>query len=111
MNRNEIIDLLTAASAYDRRTVGEGDIAAWAQAADRAAWRFAEALNAIHDHYADTPAWLMPGHVTQRIRAARRQPANSADVIAIDRPPSATAEQRAAAIRAFAERTGSMPDA
>lgn len=110
ITRNEAIDLLTTASAYDRRTVGEGDIAAWMEAAKRAGWSFESAADAIHDHYADGPAWLMPGHITQRIRQGRRQPADVAQVIAIDKP-RASDEQRAAAIRSFSERMGAMPDA
>lgn len=112
ITRNQIIDLLTTASAYDRRTVGEGDIAAWTEAARRAGWNFDDARNAIHNHYADTPTWLMPGHITQRIRQARRQPADVAQVISIEKAP-ASAERRAelmAQVREIANRKA-MPDA
>lgn len=105
ITRNQIIDLLTTASAYDRRTVGEGDIAAWSEVARRAGWSFAAAQDAIHAHYAEGPGWLMPGHITQRIKQARRQPADVAEVIAIDKP-RATDAQRHAAIRSFTERMG-----
>ncbi|MDQ0377922.1 hypothetical protein [Amycolatopsis thermophila] len=45
MNRNDTIDLLTAIAARDQRTVGEGDIAAWATDLDDVT--LAEALDAV----------------------------------------------------------------
>lgn len=106
MNRNQIIDLLTAASAYDRRTIGEGDVHAWSEAARRAGWTFDRALNALHDHFATTSQWLMPGHITERLRLASRQPAPADQVLALEKAP-ASAERRAelmAEIRKFADR-------
>lgn len=95
MNRNEVIDLLTAASAYDRRTIGEGDVHAWSEAARRAGWTFPRALDALHDHYAKTSQWLMPGHITERLRLAARQPAPAGEVLELDAAPPASAERRA----------------
>ncbi|ATW60859.1 helicase loader [Gordonia phage Getalong] len=106
MNRNQIIDLLTAASAYDRRTIGEGDVVAWSEAARRAGWTFDKALNALHDHFASTSQWLMPGHITERLRLASRQPAPADQVLALDKPV-ASPERRAelmAQIRKLADR-------
>ncbi|MCF3939929.1 hypothetical protein [Gordonia tangerina] len=107
MNRNEVIDLLTAASAYDRRTIGEGDVVAWSEAAHRAGWTFPKALDALHEHYAKTSQWLMPGHITERLRLVSRQPAPVSDVLALDAAPPASAERRAelmAEIRKLADR-------
>ena len=106
MNRNQIIDLLTAASAYDRRTIGEGDVHAWSEAARRAGWTFERALDALHAHYAETSKWLMPGHITERMRLASRQPAPADEVLALDKPV-ASPERRAelmAQIRQLADR-------
>lgn len=75
MTSEEIIDLLTAAAAYDRRTVGEGDVHAWHEVAGRAGWTFHAALVALHQHFATSTDWLMPGHITTLVRAERRQPA------------------------------------
>lgn len=106
MNRNQIIDLLTAAAAYDRRTIGQGDIAAWSEAARRAGWTFDKALNALHEHYARSSQWLMPGHITEQIRVASRQPAAAEEVLALEKKP-ASAERRAelmAQIRKLADK-------
>ncbi len=106
MNRDQIIDLLTAAAAYDRRNVGEGDVHAWSEAARRAGWTFDKALNALHEHYATSSAWLMPGHITERIRLTSRQPAPADELLALERKP-ASAERRAefmAQIRKLADR-------
>lgn len=106
MNRNQIIDLLTAASAYDRRTIGEGDVVAWSEAARRAGWKPDAALDALHEHYAKTSQWLMPGHITERLRLSSRQPAPVSAVLALESKP-ASAERRAelmAEIRKLADR-------
>ena len=106
MNRNEVVDLLTAASAYDRRTIGEGDVRAWSEAANRAGWTFEKALDALHDHFASTSKWLMPGHITERLRLQSRQPAPADQVLALETAP-ASPERRAALmaeIRKFADR-------
>ncbi|QMU19331.1 hypothetical protein [Gordonia rubripertincta] len=107
MNRNEVVDLLTAASAYDRRTIGEGDVRAWSEAATRAGWTFEKALDALHDHFASTSKWLMPGHITERIRLSTRQPAPANEVLSLSAAPPASAERRAelmAEIRKLADK-------
>ena len=109
MNRNEIIDLLSVAAAYDRRTIGEADILAWSESARRAGWVTAKAVDAIHEHYAQTSKWIMPGHVTERIRLASRQPAPADEVLALNAAPPASAERRAelmAQIRKLADQKG-----
>lgn len=94
LDRDQIIDLLSVIAAYDRRQVGEGDLAAWAEASRRAGWTFQAAVDAVHSHFADSSAWLMPGHVTERIRLQRRQPAPADEVLALAKPV-ASAERRA----------------
>lgn len=71
MTEHEIRALLAAAVAYDNRRPSNANIAAWLEAATRANWTFAEALDAIHDHNAENPEFLKPAHITQRIRATR----------------------------------------
>lgn len=78
MTRNEILDLLSAVTAYDNREPTEALLAAWSAAAQIARWTFVEALAAVHHHYATSTDYLMPGHVTHWIRAHR--------------PPAAVAE-------------------
>lgn len=69
MNRAETATLLALAAAFDRRTVGEADVAAWAAALR--ALPFAEARDAIVQHYATSTAWLMPGHITALVTERR----------------------------------------
>lgn len=74
MNRNEIVDLLSIVTVYDGRTIGEADVAAWGDAAQRGRWTFEQAQDAVKAHYAESTQWLMPGHVTDRIKVQRRDP-------------------------------------
>lgn len=76
MTQDEIIKLLQLAAAHDRRTIGQADVAVWTDASQRGRWTFGEACEAINGHNHDRPdAWLKPGHVTERIRAARQEAA------------------------------------
>lgn len=69
LTRNQIIDLLTCAAAYDRRTIGEADITAWTLAIGDLPYDDAQA--AVVAHYSDVTDWLMPAHVRARVRQAR----------------------------------------
>lgn len=77
MTRDELVSLLSIAAAYDGRTLGESDVAAWGDAAERGRWTYAQSQDAVKAHYAESTAWLMPGHVTERIRAERSEPPRS----------------------------------
>jgi len=58
-------ELLALAAAFDRRTVGQADAAAWADALyDLEPEDCAEAVRL---HYRESTAWIMPGHVRQRV--------------------------------------------
>lgn len=72
MTRDEIVDLLSAITAYDNRNPNQAAVLAWGKAAELGRWTFPEALDAVHAHYAENPAFLMPAHVTERIRAVRQ---------------------------------------
>lgn len=85
MNRDEIVDLLTAISAYDNRNASNAAILAWTETANRGRWTFREALDAIHVHYAEATTFLMPGHVTQLIKARRQDTALRSPVDPPDR--------------------------
>jgi hypothetical protein len=70
--------LLTLAATFDNRGIGEAAATAWADAGTRARWTYDEAAEAIKDYYAtttDDKPWIMPSHVTARIRAARQDQA------------------------------------
>lgn len=74
MTPQEIINLLSIAAAFDNRKPGESTVHAWTDSATRARWTFDEAAEAIKDYYAttsDEKPWVMPSHITARIRAVR----------------------------------------
>lgn len=96
MTRDEIITVLQTAAAYDNRKIDRVAVAAWMESAHRAGWTAGEAREAVHDHFANSTEYLMPGHVTERIRADRRFPRMLAESRALDAPPPASAAKRAA---------------
>lgn len=65
--------LLAIAAVYDKRTIGEVEASAWADALDGLAPR--DCAEAIKAHYADSTAWLMPAHVRERVAHRRREAA------------------------------------
>jgi hypothetical protein len=68
MNRNDVIDVLTAVAAATRRTVGQADVEIWEGVIGGDDVTLA--LKAVRDHLRDRPGvWLEPGHVHQRVRA------------------------------------------
>lgn len=72
MTKAEVAKLLAIVQAFDRRTVGEADVTAWHEVARLAGWRPEHAFRAVTEHFSSGGEWLTPGHVTDRIRAARR---------------------------------------
>lgn len=87
MTRDEVIDLLTLVASFDRRTVGNTDVAAWKLAIGDLG--FAEAQAAVVAHFSVSTEWLAPAHVRQRVKAAR------ADRLArtpVDAPPAEAAD-------------------
>lgn len=103
MTRDEIINLLSIAAAYDKRTLGEADIAAWSDAADRGRWSYDMAQDAVKAHYAERAEWLMPSHITYRIRSRRAEPPRSSALP--QAPQSASNEHQQQVVQWFAERT------
>jgi hypothetical protein len=76
MERDDIIDVLTKAAAFDARTVGEGDVLAWHEALgdlDRD-----DALKAVTVHYTRHIERLMPAHVRRAVVAIKRDAAQRA---------------------------------
>lgn len=111
MTELEIKHLLAAVMAYDNRKPGQAAVLAWTEAATRARWTFAEALEAVHQHYAESTEFLMPAHITRIVRNGRR-----ADAERLALPPAnpASDDARAAAKALFARfphlaKAGEMP--
>lgn len=80
MTHNEIVKLLQIAAAYDNRTANEGAVHAWTDASVRERWTYQDAAEAIKAHYAESTTYLMPGHVTQRIKSVRQDAAMRAPI-------------------------------
>jgi hypothetical protein len=100
VNEQEVRAVLATAMAYDNRRPGEANIAAWMEAARRGRWTFDAAIEAVHDHYAKSTSFLMPGHVTAAVRARMQLPAPAAEVAQIEaaRPASEETRNRFAAL-------------
>jgi hypothetical protein len=77
LTNDEVVTLLQVATGYDGREIDEVLIALWSEAARRRRWTFVEAMDAVHEHFADETTWIMPGHVTRLIN--RRRGANWQD--------------------------------
>jgi hypothetical protein len=104
MTRDEILELLQVAHAYDNRKADSIMVAAWSESARRARWTYHEAVDAVHEHFAKTHGvYLMPGHVTERVRASRRHPAPMSEIRALDPPPPASEKRRAEVMRMVSE--------
>lgn len=86
--------LLAVAMSYDNRKPAEAAVLAWGEAASRGRWTFDEAIEAAHAHYTESTDFLMPAHITRRIKAARQDIAmrNPAD------PPDRAGQERLAAL-------------
>lgn len=69
MTLDETIDLLAVATAFDRRTVGEGDAVAWYAALGDL--DFADSRQAVIAHYRERREWIMPADVRTRVKAIR----------------------------------------
>lgn len=87
MTNDEIIDLLTAVSAYDNRKPNPASVLAWGKASELGRWTLAEALDAVHAHFSENPDYLMPAHITARVKASRQDRAMRNEALALDAAP------------------------
>ena len=71
MNRPDTARLLAVIAAFDRRTVGESDVIAWAEVLGDADPE--ECVAAVRNHFALTSEWLMPSHVLDYVRLLRQR--------------------------------------
>jgi hypothetical protein len=106
LTQDQIVSLLQVAAAYDNRNIGSANVHAWHDAADRERWVFDDAVAAIKAHYAESTTYLLPAHVTQRIRGKRQQPAPPAAVAALPAGPPAAPERIQGLIEQVAARLG-----
>lgn len=73
MTPAEVIDLLTLAAAYDRRTVGQADVEAWGAMAAKCGWTAAHARRAVLEHFDRSDRPVMPAHINQIIDETTRR--------------------------------------
>jgi hypothetical protein len=65
----ETARLLAKIQAYDRRTVGKADIAAWHEAIGDVP--YSEALFAVAVHFRSSTEWLLPARLRELVKSAR----------------------------------------
>ncbi|RSN65441.1 hypothetical protein DMH01_03430 [Amycolatopsis sp. WAC 04182] len=94
MTEEEIRAVLAAAMGYDNRRPGELNVVAWQEASEIGRWTLGEAVEAVHQHYAVSTNFLMPAHITERIRNERRHAPLPAER-QIETAPPASDERRA----------------
>lgn len=70
MNRSDTNKVLAKMAAYDRRTVGIADVAAWHEIIGDL--DYDDCLTAVRDHYTESREWCMPADVAERVKAIRR---------------------------------------
>jgi hypothetical protein len=71
MGRSEAAKILTLCAVYDRRTIGESDVAAWSDVLNLV--RFEDAAIAVRQHYASSRQWVMPSDVVDGVRRLRAE--------------------------------------
>jgi hypothetical protein len=69
MTKAEVALLLAAAAGRDRRTIGETDVLAWHE--DIGDLDYADAREALRQHYRETTEWVMPAHIRRLVRQIR----------------------------------------
>ena len=72
MTEDEVIDLLTLAAAYDRRTVGDADVEAWSAVALTSNWAFTVARKALVEYFKVNNKPIMPADINAIIGAQRK---------------------------------------
>lgn len=108
MTRDQVVDLLTAISAYDNRKPNQAAVLAWGKAAELGRWTLPEALDAVHAHFSEDTDYLMPAHVTARVKANRQDRAMRAEALALEAAPvdPAAAARVTRVIDALADQMG-----
>jgi hypothetical protein len=84
MNRSETARLLAKAAAFDARTVGIADVAAWQEAL--ADVELVAALDAITEHYRDQTERIMPAHVRRIVERNARSTSHTAYLASLNAP-------------------------
>lgn len=108
MSTDDVVDLLSAITAYDNRNASPANVIAWAKAAELSRWTLPEALAAVHAHFAESTDFLMPAHITARVKATRQDRALRAQQAELEAAPvdPAAAERIQQVIAELAQQMG-----
>lgn len=71
MTPEDVVDVLSFASAYDARTVGQVDVMAWHKVIGR--WDRDEACEAVARHFTESRERVMPADVIRHIKGIREE--------------------------------------
>ncbi|MEW9530737.1 hypothetical protein [Microbispora sp. NPDC049125] len=84
MTREEVGKLLALCTGFDRRTVGAADVLAWHEAFTlKGVTSFADARQAVIEHYSESDDFIMPVHVIRRAKAIRAKRLANQDSAAV----------------------------
>lgn len=87
ITRDEVVEVLALAAAFDQRKAGPADVTAWTLVAQGQRWAFEPAKRAVVEHYstdASRPR-ITPAAISDRLRALRNRAAAAFDLPAF--PP------------------------
>lgn len=104
LDENQVRALLVVAMSYDNRRPGDANVAAWMDAAARARWEFVPAREAIKAHYAESDKFIMPGHITERLKVSKALPPKFVPEIEGPSGPPAVDERIRELVEATAEK-------
>lgn len=90
ITQDNVVDLLSVVTSYDRRKAGVPEVVSWHEALSRAQVGMDEAVEAVHRHFSTSTDYLMPANVIMLVKAIRQDRAREAQRRgAITGPPPA----------------------
>jgi hypothetical protein len=89
----DVARLLSKCAAYDRRTIGAAEVAAWHEALADLDIDLAAALAAVAAHYRDSRQFAMPSDIRDRVLARRSEPPYRQPLAAAPHAPEFDAER------------------
>lgn len=106
MTRDDIIELMQLITSFDNRNSDAYMETSWLDAARVQRWTYEGACAAVRAHFSSSTEWIMPGHVTQWLRAQRSGPPPVSELRSLPVGPPASVASRRAAIALFRESVG-----
>jgi len=106
MNDQELRAFIAEIVKFDNRKISQAMILSWGDIAHFGHWTYAEAMEALTWHAANSTEWLMPAHINLRIKDQRQMPVRPAELPQIARKPPAAPETIKTVMRELRERMG-----